>query len=232
MSALPSLLTALQQEAATLRHWQRTHPLSVQVTGPGPVAAESHATRIIAAGHAPLLVWGVAGSLHDEFAAGTLVIADEVIYQGRKYRPDPDLNTQLHRGLAAAMPRRAALLCMDQPLWTEDEKRQHAAATDTALVDTESGAVAAAAARHQVPFAVIRVVVDNVTATLPACTRDALQEDGSIAVGRVIAGLARAPSELGALLALARAQRMALNRLHSAARMLAQLHWTPPGPAR
>ncbi len=76
--------------------------------------------------------------------------------------------------------------------------------TGAAAVDLESGAVAGVAARHRLPFAVLRAVCDPSWRSLPAAALVALNRRGTIDGPRVLASIARHPGQLPALLALAR----------------------------
>ena len=79
------------------------------------------------------------------------------------------------------------------------------AATGAAGVDLESAAVARVAARHRLPFAVLRAVCDPAQLSLPPLALVALDGEGRIGAARVLASLAARPWQIVALLRLARA---------------------------
>jgi len=80
--------------------------------------------------------------------------------------------------------------------------------TGAAAVDLESGAVARAA----LPFAALRAVCDPAERDLPAAALIPLV-DGKIALGAILAELARHPGQLPGLIALARDARLAKTAL-------------------
>jgi hypothetical protein len=64
----------------------------------------------------------------------------------------------------------------------------------------ESHIGAAYAARNNLPFAAVRVISDPAERALPPLAKRALKPDGRVDFAAVLAGLARAPSELTTLL--------------------------------
>jgi adenosylhomocysteine nucleosidase len=89
------------------------------------------------------------------------------------------------------------------------------AGTGACAVDLESGAVARVAARHGLPFAVLRAVCDPAGRTLPPAALVALDAGGAIVPLRVALALLRRPNQLPALLALAHDAAAARRALHA-----------------
>jgi hypothetical protein len=77
----------------------------------------------------------------------------------------------------------------------------------------ESHHLARAALTARRPFAALRAVSDPVDRALPPLAADALGPDGRPRTGAVLAGLARRPGQLPALLAAARDSAAALAAL-------------------
>lgn len=102
-------------------------------------------------------------------------------------------------------------------LATLGEKRAAFAASGALAVDLESGAVARVAARHGLPFAVLRAVCDPAGRALPPAALAALDSQGAIGAWRVLASVLAHPGQIAALLALAgdaaRARRALLARI-------------------
>lgn len=98
-------------------------------------------------------------------------------------------------------------------LATPAEKSAAFRATGAAIVDLESGAVARVAARHALPFTVLRAICDPASFALPPLALTALDQAGRITPWRVAASLLRHPAQLPTLLALARHAARARARL-------------------
>ena len=70
-------------------------------------------------------------------------------------------------------------------------------------VDMESAIVARAARRHNLPFAILRVIADPAGRSLPNAALSAMRADGEVNIGAVLGGLLRNPRELSSLARLA-----------------------------
>ncbi len=207
-----ALVTGLQAEARLAHH------LGMAEAGGGTQAgAEVAAERLVARGATALVSFGFAGGLDPALLPGAIVIPAEVVESGpsapsRAWRTDPALAARFGH----LMPLRA--LSAATILATLDAKRDARAATGAAIVDLESGAVARVAARHGLPFAVVRAVCDPAGFALPPLALTALDATGRICARRILASLLRHPGQIPALLALARhaaSARAALSHLTS-----------------
>jgi adenosylhomocysteine nucleosidase len=114
------------------------------------------------------------------------------------FEADPGLAT-LFGGLT-----HNALWAGERVAATVAEKQALFAATGAAAVDLESGAVAHAAAERGVPFIAVRAVCDPADRALPPAALVALGSSGGIGILRVLGNVARQPSQVPALLRLAR----------------------------
>ena len=145
-----------------------------------------------------LLSFGVCGALAPALRAGDLLIASALVADGRVWPIDAHWTAHLAAALPAA--RLAPLTAGDSMIGSVAEKRALHAATGAAAVDMESHIVAEAAARHGLPFAVVRAVSDTADHTLPPAALAGLKPDGSPDIGAVLRALARNPSQLPALI--------------------------------
>jgi adenosylhomocysteine nucleosidase len=84
----------------------------------------------------------------------------------------------------------------------------------------ESGAVARVAARHGLPFAVLRAICDPAERDLPPASLTALDDRGRIQPMALLRSLARNPAQIGALIRVGRdaalARRALLARVEAA----------------
>jgi adenosylhomocysteine nucleosidase len=163
----------------------------------GTAAAE----RALQDGATGLVSFGLAGGLDPALRPGTLIIATHVVTDTATFPADAALSHHLAAGAAV---RCGPVLGGTEVAATAAAKRQLWHATQAMAVDLESGAVAQAATRHGVPFAVLRAVCDPAERDLPPAALAALDHAGAIGLGRVLASLLRHPAQLPALLSLAR----------------------------
>ena len=106
-------------------------------------------------------------------------------------------------------------------LVTAAEKEALFARTGAAAVDLESAAVAEAAGRHALPFAVLRAICDPASRTLPRAALVALDPAGKISPAAVMREAIKRPAEFAALIVLgtdaARARRALVRRVRQIA---------------
>ena len=104
---------------------------------------------------------------------------------------------------------------VDAPVVEPGDKRRLRDATSSIAVDMESHIAAKIAARHNVPFAACRVIIDPAERTLPPAALVGMRPDGRPDVFAVIRSLCQQPRQVFALLRVvadARAARTALFR--------------------
>lgn len=173
-------------------------PCPVAIGGGTPAGARAAAERLAAEGATALVSFGLAGGLDPALPAGTLLVPVAVFSRGIRLAADPALAA----GLGGVT--RQALVATEEIVATPTAKARLWRETGCAGVDLESGAVAEVARDRGVPFAVLRAICDPGKRGLPPAALAALDPAGSIAIGRVLAALARHPGQIFALLALAR----------------------------
>ena len=221
------VVTALAAEARTLgKAVRRRDGLAslgdgtlLAVGGMGGELAADAARRLVDAGVARLLSFGFAGGLDPSLSAGTVVCPIEIISgTGVRIATSADWRERLR--VAAAAPRPLAggpLLTRSAPIDSVAGKALAFRETGAVAVDMESLSVAQVAAAFGLPFIAVRVIVDTAADALPQAVL-AANRAGSVSMGRLLGGLARAPSELAALIRLAQRYRAATRSLTAVAR--------------
>ncbi|QJD29320.1 phosphorylase family protein [Methylococcus geothermalis] len=214
------LVVALPAECRTLtrRRPRRGEPVAVSDTlhlclsGSGPDNAEKAAHRLAAEGCNALISWGCAGALRGHLASGDLVLPTEIACADGTVLPThPDW----HRGAlryAETLPCKLStgrLAASDGVIHGRDAKRALAATTGADAVDMESGAIARTATALKLPVLVIRAIADDAATAIPRSVLDALDPHGNTRLPRLMAHLARRPSEIPDLIRLALAFRAA-----------------------
>ncbi len=180
----------------------------VEVGGGDAEGAAAACSRLIGKGVRSLISFGLAGGLHPELRPGALVVPDVVLSQDGHWPTHPPLAARLGQ-VGGAMFSGGAVVA------TAAEKEALFLRTGAAAVDLESAAVAEAAGRHALPFAVLRAICDPARRSLPQAALVALDPDGKINTGAMMREAIRRPAEFAALIVLgtdaARARR-ALSR--------------------
>lgn len=195
--------------------------LRVYQSGPGPARAARAAEAAVAAGAGALVSWGLAGGLEPELAPGAVVIPERIVTErGGGHATD----RAWQRALVAALEpdfcvHGGALLSVDHVLASPREKARAALATGTVAVDLESAAIAAVAARAELPFAAVRVVVDGVADTLPARIESWVAESGEQRLSAVVRSALK-PRSWSTLIRLAQRYRVAHGVLEAIAEQL------------
>ncbi len=173
----------------------------------GPIGIGAASAERLAAEASALISFGIAGGLDPARLPGALVVPEAVVTpDGERFATDPALTAALGGANAVAM------LASPGIVGERAAKARLFAAFGAAAVDMESGAVARAAERHGIPFAVMRAIGDPAARDLPPAAIAAFDAKG-IAAGRLIASLVAAPGQIPALIALARETQAALRAL-------------------
>lgn len=176
------------------------------------------ACRLLAEGADGLLSFGLAGGLDRALRVGAVVVADGVIGpDGERWSADGAWRDAL---LAAPGELRFTVgdvAGSDRALVSATEKAELFAATRAHTVDMESHAVARVAVENNVPFAVLRVVADTATRTLPQAALAGIGADGQTRPAAVLSQLVLRPWDLPAMLVLALVSARALRSLRRVA---------------
>jgi len=175
--------------------------------------------RALAQGAAGVVSFGIAGGMAPDLHPGATIIATHVVsVGGSRFGVDA---TWLAR-LRALVPEATArgILGSDEAVTTTESKASLYGATGMAAVDMESHIAAAAAARHGVPFAALRVIADDARQSLPPAALAGLHPTGGVDIAAVLRSLISSPGQLPRLLAIARDSGTAFRTLGRVRRRL------------
>jgi adenosylhomocysteine nucleosidase len=190
-SARLGFAVALGVEAWALGH--SSPNWTVEVSGPGPVAATAAAQVLVARGCDAIISWGVAGGLSPELSVGDLVVPERVRGEHRVY----DVDCELRARFIAALTTRArggTLVTTDRVVQTRERKSALHRAHGAVAVDTESAALAEVAADNGLGFAAIRVISDAASDALPSELAVALNpQTGGLRAGGLVRLLVGTP---------------------------------------
>jgi adenosylhomocysteine nucleosidase len=189
------------------------------VSGVGGTAGARGAWRLVEAGARALLSWGMAGGLDPALRAGALFLPGEVIAaDGTVYATSSEWRLALAGAAASWHPVTGGrLLTSVKVIGSIADKAITFRRTGAAAVDMESGAVAEVARAAALPFLAVRAIVDTAEDQMPQA---AIAAAGSsdVRISRLLAALARSPTDLPGILRLARRYRAASRSLAAVAR--------------
>jgi hopanoid-associated phosphorylase len=166
----------------------------------------------VEAGGSGIISIGIAGGLAPGLAPGDWVIASGVITDGVRIPTDSRWSQKLLSALPDAV--HADISGVDAPVVKEADKRALHDTDGTVACDMESHIAARIAARHGVPFAACRVIIDPAERTLPPAALVGMRADGRPDLFAVVRSLCQQPRQLFALLRVVadlRAARTALS---------------------
>lgn len=168
-----------------------------------------------------MLSFGLAGGLAPALRAGALVNASSVCTgQGQRLACAEPLRVLLRDALAGIGVHDAPLYGATAPLIAAGDKGALHGAHGVVAVDMESAAIGHVAEEHDVPFAVLRCVVDPCDFTLPRAALVGMAEDGGNRPVATAAAVLMRPWELPKLIRLALWYGDALRALRSAGALL------------
>ena len=194
MIARLGVVTGLRAEADIARAMRA----NVRAGGGMPEGARAAAEALVADGATALMSFGLAGGLDPRLPAGALVVPERIVSACGVWDADSTL-----AGLCGGTTC-VALFAGEAIAATAAEKAALHRRTGASAIDLESGAVAAVAAWHGVPFVALRAVCDPAASDLPPAALAALDDAGIIGIWRVARSLARHPGQVPRLMALSR----------------------------
>jgi len=186
------------------------------LSGIGRAAAAAAAQALVDAGVSALMTFGMAGGLDPALKPGSVVIPREVISpDGTRYAACRAWREQVAAAVSALRAvSEGNLLTSTQAIETPADKAAAFHTTGAAAVDMESAAVAEIAAKHNLPFIAVRVIVDTAADMLPRAVV-AASRAGKVQLARLIGGLILAPREIASMIRLAQRYRIAMHSLRA-----------------
>ncbi|HZP70378.1 MAG TPA: phosphorylase [Pseudolabrys sp.] len=155
----------------------------------------------IGPGVSGIISFGISGGLHPELVAGDWVVATSVRHGDRIFTTDSKWARELVTRLPNAI---LADVAGSDVVVSTPAGKARLYETGVVAVDMESHIAAEIAAKHGIPFASCRVIIDSAHRTLPAATSSALDSKGTVDVLAVMRSVIRMPSQLPDLARAAR----------------------------
>lgn len=235
---ITGIIVALPEELGTLTR-KKIAPgscsnlsagIMVACAGAGIDNAGSAAGTLIERGCSRLLSWGCAAALEADLRPGDLLLPEVLIAENRERLP---VDAHWHRMTMQLLdhdcqPVTRSLCESSRLVATSAAKRTLRESHGCCAVDMESAAIARTAARHGVPFLVIRSIADPAEMDLPRAIGHALDEQGRVRMGRLLRFITRHPQEIPGLIKLGRHFHAATHKLVHIARDLERIVSCPP----
>ena len=161
---------------------------TVEVCGVGASGARRAALRLVDLGVDALASWGMAAGLDPQLKPGTIVIPAQVIgSRALGHTPDVHWRQRLLDRLGHAVTVCGdPLACAPMILDTPAAKAAIFEGTGAAAADMESAAVAQVAAESELPFLVVRVVLDAAAVSLPGSLGRGIDDAGRVRVSQLM----------------------------------------------
>ncbi|MEM0922354.1 MAG: hypothetical protein AAGI13_04875, partial [Pseudomonadota bacterium] len=208
---LLGIICGMQAEADALGRLILDKRVTVSISGARPDLAEEGALWCLEQGCVGLMSFGLAGGLAAGLMPGDLLGAEKVVTEAGCVVPLVEVPGQVRENSGPTVLLGSETIVLDAA-----EKTRLNAATGAVAVDMESHRVAKVAAEAALPVWALRAVGDPVGASLPPFVANALSATGHPRIGPVLAGLARSPGWLPALLRLRRDSQTGLAALAAA----------------
>jgi nucleoside phosphorylase len=184
-------------------------PVLLGMTGDGSARASASISSLLRDFPVSFLVGaGAAGALDPSLRTGEILVASRVVDEVGE-APAPDASLVSRAVALGAKP--ATFVTVARPMTSSREKseiaRRFGGTDTTAVVDMESAAWARAAAKHGIPYAILRAVSDTFEEELPAFLSSCMAADGSVDRAVVARRLVLHPAALPRLLRVRRRVR-------------------------
>lgn len=216
------VITGLTREAECLRG----EGVSYLCSGADATALRGALAEKDASQYSAVVSFGLAGGLDPVLRPGDAVVATYAVSDAEtSERLHPVIGRVLLEGFSGAgvAARHGAVFGVDAPVMTVAEKTLLRQRSGAVAVDMESHLADAFARRHNLPFAIVRVIGDPAGRALPPLAGKAIKPDGGVDVGFVAKELARQPAQLGDLIRAGLDARAAFSTLRRCGGLLGPL---------
>jgi adenosylhomocysteine nucleosidase len=180
--------------------------------------------RAVRDGARALFSVGVAGGLKPGLPVGTPIVASSVIAAGGSFATTASWADVLTRAVPGSV--RGPVFAQDG-IADAAEKEDLYRKTGALAVDMESHVVARIAQARDLPFAVLRIVVDPSERSLPRAAKVAMQPDGSVSLIRIAMSVAARPAQIPLLVRSGMDARVAFRALARCCRVVGPTFGAP-----
>ncbi len=206
ITALPAEANCLADNSFPTKEIITFNETLIIVSGIGSENATSAAQQLIDHGATALVSWGTAGGLSEELRSGDILLPESVQLnddKNQQYQTDLNWRQRLVDQLATVLkPHEGSLLQTNKVITSAEQKSQLHKKTSTIAVDMESGSIAQVADQNNLPFLIIRSVVDTSDETIPMSAINSIDEFGQTKPAALTASLIKSPGDIPKLIKL------------------------------
>ncbi len=204
IAALSSEANCFSEKSTRLNQIIEIDQSLLIVSGMGATNSGSAAQKLISAGASHLVSWGTAGALSSAAQPGDLLLPESILSDnGQALKVDHHWRQQLLQQLPSKLKiHHAPLFQSNTVLTNQEQKSQLYLRTSALSVDMESYAIASAAAQKQLPFIVIRSIVDSYDTLIPTSAMRSIDKFGRTKLFSLILNLVKNPSDIPKLILL------------------------------
>jgi adenosylhomocysteine nucleosidase len=234
---ITGIVVALPEELSTLTSKKIDKGCCVFITdrivlaysGAGADNARAASELLIAQGAVRLISWGCAAALSETLKPGDLTLADTLIdAEGAQYGIHLAWHEAVKNLLANSVKVHPGSLVESKTIVASAQsKKDLRAQTGGVALDMESIAIAKVARQNNLPFLAIRTIVDPVDMDIPKAINHSLNNEGDIALAKLLLFIAQHPSEIPGLIKLGLHFSAAQKTLKSVAKQLDHLTALP-----
>ncbi len=184
------------------------------VSGIGSENAASAAQQLIDHGATALVSWGTAGGLSSDLFPGDILLPEFVELDSQQYQTDHNWQQRLVDQIDANLKSHDGLLIQsNKVISSSDQKSQLQKQSSAIAVDMESGSIAKIADQNNLPFLIIRSVVDTCDEIIPLSAINSIDEFGQTKPTALTASLIKNPGDISKLIKLSKHFRQARKSL-------------------
>lgn len=192
--------------------------------GPGEKRASAACRKLLKVGIDGIVSFGLAGALSNELKPGCIILASEVVLSnGHQRIPTCSLwRKRFQSRLTTLLPTTSTvedkLASSNRVIRSCLERTELLEGTGAIAVDMESGAVATYASYANIPFLVVRVIVDSLRYDLPDTVLTVIDSNGNCNLPHILSMLVKHPLQGKVLMQLGLDTFLALSMLRRVAR--------------
>ncbi len=209
------VVTGLRQEIKCLPVNKKDYNFQVMVSGANSDHAEDVAETLIKEGCDALLSYGFSGGLDPKLDPGDLIIADKVFSEnGHVFFTNKEWREKILDfqpvGKAVYV---GSVVGLDYILQSAYQKTEAYTKYSALAVDMESHRIGLVAKNYNIPFLVIRTILDSANMAIPRSIINVIDCNGNTNYLSIILNIIKNPNHILELRTLAKCQRLASKSL-------------------
>lgn len=212
------VITGVRNEADALRlvMSEKNSPI-VRFSGARAAVAATSVDELLSLGVGGILSFGSAGGLSPDLKPGDLIVGREIATaSGDMWQCDKEWTRRLSEHLEVE----SQIVFGSDRIADVSAKSRIFRESTAVAIDMESHILASKAAKHGLPVAVLRAIVDPNDFEIPSWVMDSVRPNGTVSLLPIISGMCIFPWQIGRLATLGSYNKSAMESLSGAVRVL------------